>query len=176
MIHDPDQYTTDFSKAVRYVRENYQQHEQSDSTSTSSPPDIVALGGLGGRVDQALSQLHHLHLFQTDSDYSQGRMFLISRESVTFVLKAGRLHRVRVRDLSQDDSKSEDIFDKYVGIVPVKGPSRITTRGLEWDVQDWSTEIGGQLSTSNHVLPETEVVEVETTEDVLFTIALRKTS
>jgi thiamine pyrophosphokinase len=56
----------------------------------------------------------------------------------------------------------------------VGGPSRITTRGLEWDVTDWETRFGGRMSTSNHVLPETEVVEVETTEDVLWTIALRQ--
>lgn len=32
--------------------------------------------------------------------------------------------------------------------------------------------MGGKLSTSNHVLPETKIVEVQTTKDVLFTIAL----
>lgn len=37
---------------------------------------------------------------------------------------------------------------------------------------DWKTQMGGKLSTSNHVLPETRVVEVETSKDVLFTIAL----
>lgn len=39
---------------------------------------------------------------------------------------------------------------------------------------DWETEMGGRLSTSNHVLPETQVVEVETDKDVLFTIALKQ--
>lgn len=132
------------------------------------------MGGLGGRVDQGLSQLHHLYLFQTSPDYDEGRLFLVSGESVTFLLKGGRRHRIHVRERDINGSLREDTFDKYAGIVPVKEPSVITLRGFEWDVTGWETEFGGQMSTSNHVLPESEVVEVETTRDVLFTIALKR--
>ncbi|TPX10290.1 uncharacterized protein E0L32_008695 [Thyridium curvatum] len=153
VIHDPDQYSTDFTKAVRHIR------------TTQKPSSIVALGGLGGRVDQGLSQLHHLFLFQQDAEYSQGRFYLLSDESLTFVLKTGK-HRIHVR------GSSRQVFGKHVGIIPLRGKSIISTKGLEWDVTDWTTEIGGQLSTSNHILPETSVVEVETNNDVLFTVAL----
>ena len=163
MIQDPDQESTDFGKAVRHIRQNHH-------SSQGSPLDIVAIGGLGGRVDQGLSQLHHLYLFQTDPAYADGRMYLFSGESLTFLLKVGK-HCIRVRE---DGDGGEEVFGKHVGILPIGGPSRITTRGLEWDVTDWETEFGGQMSTSNHVLPETRVVEVETTRDVLFTIALRQ--
>ncbi|KAK3312165.1 thiamine pyrophosphokinase [Apodospora peruviana] len=159
IIHDPDQYSTDFGKAVHYVREHHRDHDILD---------IVAIGGLGGRVDQGLSQLHHLYLFQTDPKYSQGRMYLFNGECLTFLLKAG-CHRIKVREPGQ-----EDAFGKHVGILPVKEPSVITTKGLEWDVENWETQFGGQVSTSNHVLPHTQVVEVKTTKDVLFTIALRQ--
>lgn len=182
VIHDRDQESTDFGKAVRHVRENHHDgnndnndnNNNNGTANTTTSLDIVALGGLGGRVDQALSQLHHLHLFQADPHYAEGRMFLVGGESLTFLLKAsgGRSHRVRVRE--RGAPRDDDVFDKYVGIVPVREPSVITTRGLEWDVEGWSTEMGGRVSTSNHVLPETEVVEVETTKDVLFTIALRQ--
>lgn len=155
VIHDPDQNSTDFGKAVMHVR-----------ASHSGTMDIVALGGLGGRVDQGLSQLHHLYLFQKDTRYSHGRMYLVSDESMTFLLKAGA-HRIRVRD------GLEEVFGKHVGIIPIGEPSKITTKGLEWDVEDWETQFGGQISTSNHVLPETEVIQVYSTRDVLFTIALK---
>lgn len=165
IIHDSDQYATDFGKAVKHIR-------SSTSAPSQGPIDIVAMGGLGGRVDQGLSQLHHLYLFQTDPSYAEGRMFLVSGESLTFLLKAGR-HRIHVRDQDGAGKVLRDVFDKYVGIVPIKEPSVISTKGLEWDVEDWKTEFGGMVSTSNHVLPETQVVEVETTKDVLFTIALK---
>ncbi|KAH6631287.1 thiamine pyrophosphokinase [Chaetomium tenue] len=186
VIRDPDQESTDFGKAVAYIRQHY--HTTTPTTTNSSIPDgnpkpldIVAIGGLGGRVDQGLSQLHHLYLFQTDARYADGRMYLFSGESLTFLLKAGR-HRIRVREGSVvsgggggggGNGGGGDVFGKHVGILPVGAASRITTRGLEWDVEDWETRFGGRVSTSNHVLPTTEVVEVETTEEVLFTIALR---
>ncbi|EOO00449.1 putative thiamine pyrophosphokinase protein [Phaeoacremonium minimum UCRPA7] len=154
--HIADQYSTDFAKAVAHIR-----------STQPRPVDIVAMGGLGGRVDQGLSQLHHLYLFQEDPHYIQGRMFLLSGESLTFLLKKG-MHRIHVRN------GREEVFGKYVGIIPVKEPSIISTKGLEWDVTDWKTEFGGLISTSNHVLPETEVVEIKTATDVLFTIALKQ--
>ncbi|OLN87569.1 Thiamin pyrophosphokinase 1 [Colletotrichum chlorophyti] len=154
IIHDPDQYSTDFGKAVTWIRSNH-----------DSKVDIVALGGLGGRVDQGLSQIHHLYLFQPGSDYAEGKLYLVSGQSLTFLLKPGR-HSIWVRE------GGEDVFGKYVGIIPIGGTSYITTKGLEWDVENWETKFGGHVSTSNHVLPETKVVEIETTETVLFTIAL----
>lgn len=131
------------------------------------------MGSLGGRVDQGLSQLHHLYLFQTDPEYLEGRLFLVSGESLTFLLKTGK-HLIHVRERDDSGEMKQDVFAKYAGIVPIKEPSVITLKGFEWDVTDWETEFGGMMSTSNHVLPETEVLEVETTRDVLFTIALKR--
>jgi thiamine pyrophosphokinase len=168
VIHDSDQESTDFGKAVHYIRQHY--HHGRDDDAAAPPLDIVALGGLGGRVDQGLSQLHHLYLFQKDPCYADGRMYLVSGESLTFLLKVGH-HRIRVRDGPAGEG---DVFGKYVGILPLREPSTITTKGLEWDVENWDTAFGGRLSTSNHVLPETQVVEVTTSRDVLFTIALRR--
>jgi len=159
VIHDTDQYSTDFGKAIRWIRAEHPEGM-----------DIVALGGIGGRVDQGLSQLHHLYLFQQDATYASGRIFLLSGSSLTFLLKAG-LHRIQVRE---DEEGEEQVFGKHVGILPLKEPSRITTKGLEWDVTDWETQFGGQLSTSNHVKPDARWIEVETSKDVLFTIALGK--
>ncbi|KAL2753150.1 hypothetical protein ACRALDRAFT_1083592 [Sodiomyces alcalophilus JCM 7366] len=154
VIHDADQESTDYGKAVAWVRS---QHLRC--------PDIVALGGLGGRVDQGLSQLHHLYLFQPGPGYELGRAFLLSGRSLTFLLKPGT-HLIRVRD------GKGDVFGKHVGIIPLGEPSIITTKGLEWDVENWETRFGGRMSTSNHILPETQVVEVGTTASVLFTVAL----
>ncbi|KAI3319455.1 thiamine pyrophosphokinase [Xylariaceae sp. AK1471] len=167
IIRDPDQYSTDFTKAVRHARRGFPGR------------DLVCMGGLGGRVDQGLSQLHHLYMFQTSPKYADGRMYLLSGESLSFVLKGGQRHRIRVREPNpaiKDGFRriSGDPFAKYVGIIPVGGSAVISTKGLEWDVQDWPTAFGGQMSTSNHVLPETEVVDVQTDKDVLFTIALKQ--
>jgi len=157
IIEDPDQYSTDFTKCVKYIRDHY-------APNSNSPPDILCMGGIGGRVDQGMSVLHHLYMFQKDPNYSEGRVYLLSTEAITFVLKAGK-HRIQVRD------PSLSVFDKHVGIIPLREPSIISTNGLEWDVQNWYTEFGGQMSTSNHV--KDDFVDITTTKDVLFTIDLK---
>ncbi|KAH8681737.1 putative thiamine pyrophosphokinase [Xylariales sp. PMI_506] len=178
IIHDEDQYSTDFTKAVRHIRTRA---AAAGGDGSQQPVNIVAMGGLGGRVDQGLSQLHHLYMFQTSPTYSDGRVYLVSGSSLTFLLKTGR-HVIHVREPAEVSSAGgsggggggrEELFDKYAGIVPIKEPSVITLKGFEWDVEDWTTEIGGLVSTSNHVLPESEVVEVVTSKDVIFTIALK---
>jgi len=154
IIHDSDQYSTDFMKAVHHIR----------ASDERKSLNIVALGGLGGRVDQGMSVLSHLYSYQKEPGYPSGRMFLLSTESITFVLKAGR-HRIKAKEMYPGIGLA-----KHVGIIPLKESSVITTQGLEWDVTDWPTEFGGQMSTSNHV--KEEWVMVETTKDVLFTIDL----
>ncbi|KAL8979487.1 MAG: hypothetical protein Q9205_005191 [Flavoplaca limonia] len=62
------------------------------------------------------------------------------------------------------------LFAENVGIIPIARPSVITTKGLEWDVTDWYTEFGGQMSTSNHIKSDT--IEIDTSERVLFTMEL----
>jgi thiamine pyrophosphokinase len=65
-------------------------------------------------------------------------------------------------------SIQNDIFTRNIGILPIYSPAVITTKGLEWDVTNWETQMGGMVSTSNHVMGDT--VEVETDVVVLFTI------
>lgn len=155
VVHFVDQESTDFNKSVRWIREEY-----------PKGMDVVALGGLGGRVDQGIRQLHEIYLLQDDPTYSSGRLYLLSGSSLTFLLKAGK-HLIHV----QEEGEAR-VFAKHIGIIPLIEPSRITTKGLQWDVTDWETQMGGPLSTSNHILPDTTCVEVETTKDVLFTVAL----
>lgn len=155
VVHLVDQESTDFNKSVAWIRKEY-----------PSGMDIVALGGLGGRVDQGIRQLHEIYLMQKDPAYSSGRLYLLSGSSLTFLLKSGK-HLIHVQEEGE-----KRVFAKHVGIIPLLEPSQITTKGLQWDVTDWATSMGGPMSTSNHILPDTRCIEIETTKDVLFTVAL----
>jgi thiamine pyrophosphokinase len=178
IIYEPDQYSTDLTKAVHHVGIFKIPKDVADTSSGDRKTegesktikdgtrikDIVCIGGLGGRVDQAMSTLHHLYAFQKEPDYASGKVFLLSVEAISFVLKSGK-HKIKVRE-----SFPGMRLGKHIGIIPLKEPSVITTDGLEWDVTDWKTEFGGQISTSNHV--RENWVIIETTKDVLFTIDL----
>ncbi|KFX94677.1 hypothetical protein V495_07847 [Pseudogymnoascus sp. VKM F-4514 (FW-929)] len=154
VVLDPDQESTDFTKCVSYISKHY-------LPKCDSAPDILVLGGLGGRVDQGVSTLHHL--YKGPQMYPQGRIYLVSSSSITFLLAAGT-HQIVVKN------PQAPVLGKYIGIMPVGIPARITTKGLKWDVENWDTKFGGQVSTSNMVR-EAEVT-ITTSADVLFTIDL----
>ena len=135
IVRDPDQYGTDFTKALKWIRNAA--HEQLHDSSL----DVVVIGGLGGRVDQGFSQVHHLYMAANDETLLKGRMFLLSEQSLSFVLEVGK-NIVLLEP---------GYFEENVGIIPVVGPIKITIHGFEWDVTDWPTEFGGQMSTSNHI-------------------------
>lgn len=232
VLQDLDQYSTDFTKCLKYLnghaaeiiasprkgasttKSNSNGANESTSTSPSdqSPLEIVVLGGLGGRVDQAFSQVHHLYMMtqtqrsirETETNTSSsdaksaagGNLYLVSEESITFIIQTGKntIHtpatkradiatasasaaskspRKRKREQEQEqepEPEQEYFFEENIGIIPLSSPAKITTHGFEWDVEDWHTEIGGQLSTSNHI--RADKVEVETSVPVLFTVEL----
>ncbi|OJJ47029.1 hypothetical protein ASPZODRAFT_166286 [Penicilliopsis zonata CBS 506.65] len=172
VIENPDQYSTDFTKCLRYL----EGEEHLTRTHREKGLDIVVLGGLGGRVDQAFSQIHHLYAATMEMECTRNHqsvarsLYLVSEESVTFILKSGRNMIYTGSHNDTTDQAGGRYFEENIGIIPLAGPTRITTHGLEWDVTDWPTQIGGQLSTSNHI--RASVVEIETAAPVLFTAEL----
>lgn len=138
VVKEPDQYSTDFTKCLRWIRTEVQrQHDGSDDV----PMDVVVLGGLGGRVDQGFSQIHHLFMAENDPQLLKGRIYLLSEQSLSFVL-ANDQNLIHLEP---------GYFAENVGIIPVLGRTLISTKGLEWDVESWPTEFGRQVSTSNHI-------------------------
>ncbi|KAF7161267.1 hypothetical protein CNMCM5623_006884 [Aspergillus felis] len=180
VLEDQDQYSTDFTKCLKYLRAHAAEIITKRQISTPSPSarlEILIMGGLGGRVDQAFSQIHHLYMMTREvaGEPAAGDLYLISEESITFILQSGR-HTIRTPRTKRPGVCPEQGEDDYylleenVGIIPLSGPARITTRGFEWDVKDWLTEIGGQISTSNHI--RADEVTVDTGVPVLFTLEL----
>lgn len=146
-----DQNNTDFTKAYRYIK------------GLDEGVDVVVLGGLGGRVDQGVATLNHLYTFHTSATYEQGRIVLVTSESVVFVLKKGK-HVIHVREAGSQ------VLGDYIGVMP-KTRAKITTKGLKWDMDGMVNEWGGFMSTSNQV--REDVVEVECDDDCVFTIDYR---
>lgn len=146
---DPDQYSTDFGKTMQKL---------SSRLPASSLQDVLILGTLGGRVDQGLGLLHEM--IREETKHPNMRLWLFSECSLSFILPS---RRNIVRGL-----QTSGVFTENLGLVPIYGPAVITTAGLEWDVKEWETQMGGQVSTSNHV--KADEVEVETDAPILFTI------
>lgn len=180
VIHDDDQNATDLTKCLHYVRTGTRNGDSPRAGPLSAMPptqsrlDIVVLGSLCGRVDQAFATLQPLIVASHDSSHPphrcNGQILLVTSQNVSFILRPGR-NKIHT-------PLSQGILAESVGIVPLGETATITTRGLEWDVQGWETQMGGNVSTSNHV--EDDIVEVdvklpnETKGAVMFTIELAK--
>jgi len=203
ILYDPNQDSTDFTKCLNYLRSNASRivpatvaepapKAENGGGGRHSGLDVLILGGLGGRVDQAFSQIHHLYTTATDVSWSMGDLYLISEESISFVLRQGPntiytgVNRPNCTKLDMsstlhsphsDNSDSHPFvgaetlyLEENIGIIPISGPAHITTHGLEWDVTNWRTEMGGQISTSNHI--RADKVQVYSDRPVLFTMEL----
>lgn len=149
VLRDGDQYSTDFGKTMSKI---------SARDNATSQKDVLILGTLAGRVDQGLGLLHEMT--REENKHPNLRLWLFSESSLSIILRS---KRTIVRNL-----QSSKLFTENLGLVPVYGPAIISTTGLEWDVKDWFTQIGGQVSTSNHV--KTDEVQVDTDGPILFTI------
>jgi thiamine pyrophosphokinase len=124
---------------------------------------------MSGRIDQAIGLLHELlreSLRHGPDTAKPTTIYFVSEQAVSFVLPVGR-------NVIRGIDPKKGIFRKHAGILPIYGPAKITIEGFEWDVQDWETMMGGNVSTSNHVLGGEVVVEVFE-QSVLFTIELEE--
>lgn len=142
--------TTDLGKSMEII--------SSRPSRSPGQRDVLLLGTLGGRVDQGLGMLHEM--IREETLDPSVRLWLVSEASISFVLRKG----VSI----VQDLKSSRMFTENMGLVPIFGPATITTSGLEWDVHDWNTQMGTQVSTSNHVIADE--VHVITNAPILFTI------
>ena len=81
---------------------------------------ILVVGGLGGRMDHELSNIHTLYCFPTL------RIIIISNHSLLFLLPSGLRHVIR---------PNPDWEGPHCGLIPVGEPSKgTTTSGLKWNL------------------------------------------
>ncbi|EMC96366.1 hypothetical protein BAUCODRAFT_122372 [Baudoinia panamericana UAMH 10762] len=148
VTQDTDQYSTDFGKAINQVIERM-----------PTVQTILVAGSLGGRVDQGIGLLHELYREQK-LRHPRVRFWFFSEASVSTLLNTGAT--------GVHTPVDEGLITRNIGILPLYGPATISTKGLEWDVEDWRTEIGGQVSTSNHIVADH--ITISTDNQVLFTV------
>jgi thiamine pyrophosphokinase len=182
IVKESDQNSTDFAKCLHWLRREYISTRECGGSSIPSSHlptnefpsrlDVIVLGDISGRLDQGLSLLHYLYLAKADESLLDGTIYLLSSQSLTFILSPGP-------NIIHFPQPSET-FSENVGIIPLSGPTTITTRGLEWDVTNWATQLGsGMMSTSNHIRAENVEIEVHVRDDEsvnlpLFTVELAK--
>ncbi|KAF9092255.1 hypothetical protein BGX27_001864, partial [Mortierella sp. AM989] len=166
-----DQDSTDFMKCVQLVRSHDPAPKSNSATLSNSKSSkieeqeqnqsnnigVVALGGTGGRFDQSMSCIHHLYILNRER-----HAILVSDESIVVVLGPGK-HEITC---------NLDIEGPTCGILPVgSSEATLTTVGLKWDIENWKTSFGTQMSTSNALVASK--VTIETNASVVWTTEIK---
>ncbi|CAA7267145.1 unnamed protein product [Cyclocybe aegerita] len=153
VVEDDDQDSTDLMKCVVALEEKEYREEVSQY-------HVVLLGGLSGRLDQTIHTLSYLHKLRKRRD----RVFAVTDDNVGWVLDSGE-HDIQI---------DHNILGKTCGLLPVGIESTIlSTSGLRWNLTDHPSSFDGMVSTSNHLVPEEQVVWIKTSKPIWWTVELK---
>ncbi|EPY50909.1 thiamine diphosphokinase Tnr3 [Schizosaccharomyces cryophilus OY26] len=124
ILHDPDQYSTDFMKAQKVIQEN-------------GISVIFTLCGMDGRVDHALGNLNHL--YWSYAKHKETQLYILSEANVTWLLPSG-----------ESSINCGTIVNKHCGILPVgRDAFVLRTDGLKWNLENQVCSFGGLISSCN---------------------------
>ncbi|KAF8896359.1 thiamine pyrophosphokinase Thi80 [Infundibulicybe gibba] len=156
IVKDDDQDSTDLMKCVSEI-ENMEK-EAGDGVSLQY--EIILLGGLSGRLDQTIHTLSYLHKLRKTRE----RVFTVTDDNLGWVLTTGK-HEIHI---------DHHLMGKTCGLLPVGvAETQLTTSGLKWNLTNAKSSFDGLVSTSNHLIPEENVVYVETTQPIWWTVELK---
>lgn len=145
ILYDKDQDTTDLDKTLNHIKSKF---------SNCMNLNICIFGAFGGRFDHEMAHINRCFVYESVFK----SIFLLSHQTATVLLNTGE-HLI-ILDKNQANEK--------IGLIPIGEPSIITTKGLKWDVTDCKTKFGGNISTSNEIKKDCEVVKIKTSSSILW--------
>lgn len=134
--------------------ESFQNYEKNSKNLKNLK--IFVLGGIGGRFDQTLSTINQIYKFSIDR--SNLNFIILNPEHTELILLLNKgINLIDYPRLSNE--KEIEIFGfniiksrtnlRNIGVLPILKDSVISTKGLKWDVENWSSSITSKLSSSN---------------------------
>ncbi|PLW08337.1 hypothetical protein PCANC_21908 [Puccinia coronata f. sp. avenae] len=172
--HHQDQDSTDFGKCLALIDAIEGRSDSNNLYHHHSTGLLLIHGGLTGRLDQTIHTLHvllsPLRAPSASPVHGLPETWVVDTDggSMACALPGGVKHLLHV-----PVSWRQGGSPLTCGILPIGvNQTTLTTKGLKWNLDRAQSSMTGLLSTSNHVLPETEVVEVESDESVIWTIEI----
>ncbi|OQV22255.1 putative Thiamin pyrophosphokinase 1 [Hypsibius exemplaris] len=151
----PDQDATDFTKALMLVAEEIKRKNMKVDA-------IVALCSGKGRFDHNMGNINTLFMAPSITDVP---VILMSELDVQYVISNGPATTLLL---------DTELEGAYCGLLPLRGPSKVSTTGLRWNLDDQQIEFGGLISTSNEMAAPS--VTVQTSLPVVWTMSVKDPS
>jgi thiamine pyrophosphokinase len=126
---------------------------------SSTPYNILLLGGLAGRLDQTIHTMSFLH-----KQRGRGRtVYVLTDDNMAWLLDSGE-HEIHI---------DEDLLGPTCGLLPVGIDSTIlTTRGLQWDLKETESSFDGMVSSSNATVADR--IWISTTKPIWWNIEVKR--
>lgn len=127
---------------------------------------IYIFCNFSGRLDHAISNLSTLYqLNSASSSDTIMKMFIISENSITFLLNRGKNNIM---------FNKKEILGKYCGFFPLGKPSIVTTTGLKWNLNNQLCSFDSLVSSSNEYdFNVNTPVFIETEHPLLWTMSVK---
>lgn len=132
------------------------------SATVTAPVNVVVYGAFGGRLDHEMSALNTLMMAESARLFHS--IVMMSDVCVARTLRAKSVNTLQV---------CAGVEGPNCGILPLYGPSIISTTGLVWDVLEWDTRFGGAVSTSNALKGGDVTITVHSDLPLLWTCDIR---
>jgi len=154
IVPTPSQDETDFTKAMIVLK----------NRKILNVQDVVVFCEHYGRLDHIMGNIGTL--FKVSSWSKKFNIFLVSSDSITWLLNSGQ-HTIHVPRRIWSAKLS-------CGIIPVGQKTIVSTTGLRWNLNNTVLEFGGLISSSNHYDTTTgrNVVTITTQHPVLWTMTI----
>jgi len=158
VVGTPDQDETDFTKALRALGDKL--------TSLNKAMKILAFCENTGRFDQIMANVETLFVSRSFLPKEATQVYIFGSSSITWLLSPEASHTIHCDGL--------DVA--YCSLIPVSGPSTVTTTGLKWNLTSGTLAFGHLVSTSNELGPDNvdQVVTVESSQPVLWSMERRR--
>jgi thiamine pyrophosphokinase len=158
IIHETSQDDTDLEKCLNHLQKKFLAENLYEQTKQYK---IVIAGGLGGRLDHTLNNIHILHKFaKRNIKFRNVSIHLMDDNSIGTCILPGFTKYIRAQDFE---------LKAGCGIFPMLGEeATVQTKGLKWNItKDSKMSFKDFVSSSNEMLEET--IEFETDQIILWT-------
>jgi len=157
IVHDSSQADTDLEKCLRHLQILFLSENLYDENKYFR---VLIAGGLGGRLDHMLNNIHVLHKYAERYMKYNVSLHLMDNNSIGTCILPGKTKYIKAKNFE---------IKTGCGIFPfLTETAHVQTSGLRWDIKkDSSMSFEGFVSSSNELLGE--VVEFETDQTVFFT-------
>ncbi|GMG22158.1 unnamed protein product [Ambrosiozyma monospora] len=131
-----------------------------DNLKTPKHATVFVVGAIGGRFDQTISAITYVTKLSEEKPHFQ--FVLLNAEYMEFVLllKKGRnFVHIKKNELFFDGAIATDRISsdgtiklRNIGLLPLVNQVVLSTEGLKWDVKNWNSQVGGNVSSSNLIV------------------------